>query len=245
VLLVGRTVIVKNSRWGKLLQMRREAALETPYFFFYGSLMERYKNFNRFLLRKVKTIQPAYCQGFLYQLPIGFPGLITLDGCQDLVVGELMTFSHPARIMRVLDLLENYYPDDSRRSVYLRRKLPVIAEGLDDSGNKVFIEHEAWVYTYPLEHLAPENKKQFFVSCGNWKLLSEQPPVKKSGFLRNLFKRLRERPQPQHVHIDPVLCLNEELYARWSASSACARFCKNPEQCRRNRRKRWDNFTLG
>ncbi len=108
--------------------MRRAAVAETPYFFVYGSLLQRYKNFNRFLRKKVKTIHPAYCQGFLYHLPIGFPGLITLPGCEDLVVGELMSFGNPVRIMRVLDRLEGYYPDDSRKSTYLREKLPVIVE---------------------------------------------------------------------------------------------------------------------
>jgi gamma-glutamylcyclotransferase (GGCT)/AIG2-like uncharacterized protein YtfP len=220
--------------------MRRAAVAETPYFFVYGSLLQRYKNFNRFLRKKVKTIQPAYCQGFLYHLPIGFPGLITLDGCQDLVVGELMSFGNPVKIMRALDQLEGYYPDDSRKSIYIRKKLPVIVE--IDAEKQEFAEREAWVYTYPLDHLTPEHQKEYFISCGNWKLLCEQPFIKNPGRVSTLFKKLRRIPDPEHIHIEPALCMDEEMHSHWSTSTACARFCKNPERCRENRRKMWKNF---
>lgn len=229
-----------NSRWGKLLEMRRAAVAETPYFFVYGSLLQRYKNFNRFLRRRVKTIQPAYCQGFLYHLPIGFPGLIALDDCQDLVVGELMSFVNPVKVMRALDQLEGYYPDDSRRSVYIRKKMTVIVEL--DAAKREFDEVEAWVYTYPHDHLAPEHQKEFFISCGNWKLLCEQPPVREPGRIRTVFNKLRRSPDLKHIHIEPVMCMDEEMHAHWSKSTACARFCKNPEWCRENRRKMRGNF---
>ncbi|MEA3348763.1 MAG: gamma-glutamylcyclotransferase family protein [Pseudomonadota bacterium] len=218
--------------------MRRAAAAETPYFFVYGSLLERYKNFNRFLHKKVKTIQPAYCQGFLYHLPIGFPGLVTLDGCQDLVVGEVMSFGNPVKIMRALDQLEGYYPDNSRKSTYLRKKLPIIVE--IDAEKQEFAEREAWVYTYPMDHLTPEHQKAYLISCGNWKLLCEQPRIKKPGRIKELFKKLRHTPEHLHVHIEPAM--SEEMHAHWSASTACARFCKNPERCRGNRRKMRGNF---
>ncbi len=216
--------------------MRRAAVAETPYFFVYGSLLRRYKNFNRFLRKKVKTIQPAYCQGFLYHLPIGFPGLITLDGCQDLVVGELMSFGNPVKIMRALDRLESYYPDDSRKSIYIRKKLPVIVE--IDAKKQEFAEREAWVYTYPLDHLTPEHQKEYFVSCGNWKLLCEQPLIKEPGRIKSVFNKLRRIPNPKQVHIVPGICMDDH----WATSTACARFCKHPERCRENRRKMWENF---
>jgi gamma-glutamylcyclotransferase (GGCT)/AIG2-like uncharacterized protein YtfP len=50
--------------------------------------MKRYRNFNRFLKRKTLSIRRAYCQGFLYHLPIAFPGLIPFEDCHDLVVGS-------------------------------------------------------------------------------------------------------------------------------------------------------------
>ncbi len=220
--------------------MRRAAVADTPYFFVYGSLLQRYKNFDRFLRKKVKTIEPAYCQGFLYHLPIGFPGLITLDGCHDLVVGELMSFGNPVKIMRALDRLEGYYPDDSQKSVYLRKKLPVIVE--IDVDKHEFEEREAWVYTYPFDHLTPEHQKEYFISCGNWKLLCEQPVIKEPGRIRTVFNKLRRIPKPEQVHIVPRLCMDEEMHALWATSTACSRFCKNPELCRENRRKARENF---
>ena len=216
--------------------MRRAAVAETPYFFVYGSLLERYKNFNRFLRKKVKTIEPAYCQGFLYHLPIGFPGLITLDDCQDLVVGELMSFGNPVKIMRALDQLEGYYPEDSRKSVYIRKKMPIIVE--IDADKQEYEERDAWVYTYPLDHLAPEHQKEYFISCGNWKLLCDQPIIKEPGRIRTVFNKLRRSPNPKQVHIVPGLCMDDH----WSDSTACAKFCKNPEWCRENRRKMRENF---
>ncbi|MEA1922775.1 MAG: gamma-glutamylcyclotransferase family protein [Pseudomonadota bacterium] len=220
--------------------MRRAAVAETPYFFVYGSLLQRYKNFNRFLRKKVKTVQPAYCQGFLYHLPIGFPGLVTLDGCQDLVVGELMSFTNPVKIMRALDQLEGYYPDDSRKSVYIRQKLPIIVEV--DAGKQEFEERQAWVYTYPMEHLTPEHQKEYLISCGNWKLLCQQPVLQNPGRIKSVFNKLRRIPDPKHIHIEPVMCMDEEMHTHWATSTACARFCKNPEWCRENRRKMRKNF---
>ena len=220
--------------------MRRAAVAETSYFFVYGSLMKRYKNFNRFLRKKVKNIQLAYCQGFLYHLPIGFPGLITLDDCQDLVVGELMSFGNPVKVMRALDQLEGYYPDNSRKSVYIRKKLPIIVEV--DAENQEFEERDAWVYTYPLEHMTPEHQKEYFISCGNWKLLCDQPIIKEPGKIRSVFNKLRSIPEPDHVHIEPSMCMDEDMHSQWSTSTACAKFCKNPGWCRENRRKMRQNF---
>ena len=220
--------------------MRRAAVAETPFFFVYGSLMQRYKNFNRFLRKKVQTIQPAYCQGFLYNLPIGFPGLVTLDGCQDLVVGELMSFTNPVKTMRALDQLEGYYPDDSRKSIYIRKKMSVIVEV--DAERQEFEEHKAWVYTYPVDHLTPEHQKEYFISCGNWKLLCDQPLIKEPGRIRSVFNKLRRLPNPEKVHIVPGMCMDQEMHSQWSTSTACAKFCKNPEWCRENRRKMRENF---
>jgi len=223
--------------------MRQAAVAETPWFFVYGSLMQRYGNFNRFLRRKIVNVRPAYCQGFLYHLPIGFPGLITFDDCQDMVVGELMSFRNPVKIMRALDQLEGYHPDNHLKSHYIRKKLPVIVE--TDPVKQEFSEVEAWVYTYPADHLSLEHQKEFFVSCGNWKLLCEQPLVKKRRRrIGKLFQKLKKLPDPEKIHIDPMFCMDEEMHARWANTTACSSFCKNPGQCRSNRRKMWESFKL-
>ncbi len=223
--------------------MRRAAVAETPWFFVYGSLMERYRNFNHFLRRKMVNARPAYCQGFLYHLPIGFPGLVTMDDCQDIVVGELMSFKNPVKIMRALDQLEGYHPDNHSKSLYIRKKLPVIVE--TDPVTQEFSEVEAWVYTYPADHLSPEHQKEFFISCGNWKLLCEQPLKKKRPRrIGKLFQKLKKLPDPEKIHIDPMFCMDEQMHAQWTTTTACSRFCENPGHCRANRRKMWESFKL-
>ncbi len=233
-------VLKRNGQRKALAEMRKAAVAETSYFFFYGSLMARYRNFNRFLKRKTLSIRTAYCQGFLYHLPIGFPGLIQFEDCQDLVAGELMTFKRPEKIMKVLDQLEGFYPDNPRKSVYTRIKLPVIVEKPNCPNE--FEEEEAWVYTYPWEHLTPEHQKEFFISCGNWKLFCEQPRTKKPRRIRSLFNRIRRSSNHQHVHIVPAFCMDEEKHELWRSSLACSHLCKNRNLCRANRRKRLDNL---
>jgi len=79
--------------------------------------------------------------------------------------------------MKVIDRLEGFYPDNRQKSAYIRVKLPVIVEKPDSPDD--LKEQDAWVYTYPWEHLSPEHQKEFFISCGNWKLFCEQPRSKK------------------------------------------------------------------
>lgn len=233
----------RNNRLKVLAEMRKAAVAESSCFFFYGSLMERYRNFNRFLKRKTLSVRPAYCHGFLYHLPIGFPGLVPLEGSQDLVVGELMTFKRPEKIMQVIDRLEGYYPDNPQKSIYIRTILAVIVEK-PGSPNE-FEEQNAWVYTYPWDHLSFKHQKEFFISCGSWKLFCEQPQIKKSRRISNLFTKMRHSPSRQHIHIEPAFCMDEESYKSWSSSIACSRFCKNRELCRAHRRKRIDNLQKG
>ncbi len=234
--------IIKNSNWRRLVALRRAALAETRYFFVYGSLLRRYRNFNRFLKHKVRSVEPAYCQGYLYHLPIGFPGLVEVEGCHDLVAGEVMTFKCPEKVMRALDRLEGFHPDDPERSLYQRRKLPVIV-GRVRNGKKVFEEVEAWVYVYPQDHLSPEHQKEFFISCGNWKMFSERPVARRRrSRLRKAFRKLRRRPRAERVHIEPALCMNRQRHAAWMETTACSRFCKHPELCRQQRRKMVENL---
>ncbi|MBW1645190.1 MAG: gamma-glutamylcyclotransferase [Deltaproteobacteria bacterium] len=235
-------MIARRENRNKLLkQMRLDAIRETPYFFVYGSLMERYSNFNRFLRRQVKSIQPAFCPGFLYHLPIGFPGLIAMENCQDLVAGELMSFRKPEKVLRALDQLENFYPDNPEKSIYQRRKLTVIAAA--DNGNGEFYEQSAWVYTYPLDHLTPEHQKEFFISCGNWKLFSENPVARQRPQLKNLLGKLKKLPRRARSRAAtlPPVCLEEEAPIVWASTSICSQYCQHHELCQNNRRKRREN----
>jgi len=243
-------IIARKARRRQRQQLRRlhqQALTETENFFVYGSLMQRFANFNRFLRHRVKSIRPAYCQGYLYHLPIGFPGLVALENCQNLVAGELMRFKNPLRIIRALDQLEGYYPDGRRKNVYVRRKLPVIVE--IDPEKSLVEECEAWVYCYPLDHLSPEHQKEFLINCGSWKMMQKtprRPGAKVRGGrarVKALFQRLRRHPEPERVEIEPAFCMDGETHRQWLKSTACARFCRNPELCRHYRRKMVANFT--
>ena len=160
--------------------LRASDIITCDHFFFYGSLMERFTNFNRYLKKRVCSIEIGYCQGYLYNLPLGFPGLIVPEEpCPTLVAGEIMRFHNPGRIMKVLDRLENYRSTNESKSTYLCRKMTLICESTTSLGQPRKIE--AWVYTYPERHLSYEHQREVRIECGQWKAfhgakLASPPP---------------------------------------------------------------------
>jgi len=215
--------------WKNAAEQRRTDCALTPYFFFYGSLMERYENFNRHIKKRVLTVEIAYCQGFLYHLPVGFPGLIIPDEpCEDLVAGEVMTFNDPGRVMKILDRLEDYYPSNPQRSVYVRRALPVIIE--TPGTPPVFRQINAWVYSYPADHLSPTHHRQVRIECGQWKAFAKRPRNSGPVDLLQLVKRQRFSGRGEHIAIEPAL-QKEPLILDNLGSLPCYHFCRNQHLC--------------
>ncbi|OHB25500.1 MAG: hypothetical protein A2X84_10060 [Desulfuromonadaceae bacterium GWC2_58_13] len=210
-------------------EQRRRDIQTCPYFFFYGSLMERYENFKRYIKKRVLLIEVAYCRGILYHLPVGFPGLIVPEqGGDELVVGEVMAVSEPEKVMQVLDRLEDYYPAHPRRSVYIRRLLPILVETPGDPPS--FRESQAWVYTYPADHLTLRHERQVRIECGQWKAFAKPPRGAQEVDLMALVKQQRYSTEGGRIAIEPSL-LREPRVLDKLGSLPCFQFCRNQHRC--------------
>ena len=214
------------TRFSRQRKLRTEAVKECDTFFFYGSLMERFSNFNHYLKKQVYSIEIGYCLGYLYNLPLGFPGLIVPEQPSSTVVaGEIMRFYNPERIMKVLDRLEGYRPHNEERSIYLRRKMTLFCDANTPLGQPRTVQ--AWVYTYPEDHLSYEHQKEVRIECGQWKAFNDSTPLPENA---QPFERLDYCREQKKVLIDPLL-LQQPGMQQTLQHHSCAKFCKNSAAC--------------
>ncbi|OEU76660.1 MAG: hypothetical protein BA864_11070 [Desulfuromonadales bacterium C00003093] len=216
-----------TAHWKRQETLRTIDIADCDTFFFYGSLMERFSNFNRYIRKRVRSVNIGYCRGYLYNLPLGFPGLIVPEvPCSTLVAGEIMCFDNPLKVMKLLDRLESYIPGNEKKSIYLRRKLPLICETADhpEQMHKV----DAWVYTYPQYHLSNEHHRELRIECGQWKAFSGQ--ARPDTELDLMFERLSFCDNRQKVIVDPLLH-EELLHHKLLSAHSCRRFCENRQHC--------------
>lgn len=234
-----------TNRWQQQNARRAADVADCANFFFYGSLMERFSNFNRFIKKRVTAIEIGYCRGYLYTLPLGFPGLIVPEGsCSTLVAGEIMRFDNPLKVMKLLDRLEDYIPGNEKKSVYLRRKMTLICENSAKTPSRDSVAAqttaephrmiEAWVYTYPAYHLSREHHREIRIECGQWKAFNgtTQP----DATLQTQFERLSFCDHLQQVIVDPLL-LEEPLFQRSAQFRSCFKACGNRHACGWNHRQ--------
>lgn len=216
-----------STRWQQRNELRRRDLEQCDTFFFYGSLMERFHNFDRYIKKKVTSIEIGYCRGYLFNLPLGFPGLIIPeDPCSTLVAGEIMQFRHPLKMMKLLDRLECYHPENEQRSVYLRRKMTLIKENPENPTQRTMVN--AWVYTYPEQHLSNEHHKEVRIECGQWKAFNRHTNPEQE--LKTMFDRLSYCDDTQQVIIDPLL-LNDPLFDTAKKLHSCHALCQNRQSC--------------
>ena len=216
-----------KSHWKRQNTLRASDIADCDNFFFYGSLMERFNNFNRYLKKRVNSIDIGYCRGYLYNLPVGFPGLIVPeDPCSTLVAGEIMRFDNPLKMMKLLDRLERYIPGNEKKSIYLRRKLPLIYESANNP--KQLQKIDAWVYTYPEYHLSHEHHHEIKIECGQWKAFNG--PTQPNTELDIMFERLKMSDNQQKVIIDPMLYADPVLHSR-PGVHPCHHLCENRHNC--------------
>lgn len=216
-----------TSRWQRRNALRQRDLEQCDTFFFYGSLMERFHNFDRFLKKRVTAIEIGYCRGYLFNLPVGFPGLIIPeDPCSTLVAGEIMHFDNPLKVMKLLDRLENYRPDNEHKSTYLRRKVSMISESSEHPEQRKIIE--AWVYTYPEHHLSYNHHREVRIECGQWKTFSR--PADPNSELNTMFERLSFCDDTQKVVVDSLL-LEDPLFDQAKQLHSCQALCPNRQSC--------------
>ena len=216
-----------TAHWKQQEASRATDIAECDTFFFYGSLMERFNNFNRYLKKRVRSIDIGYCRGYLYNLPVGFPGLIVPEvSCSTIVAGEIMRFDNPLKMIKLLDRLERYFPGNEKKSIYLRRKLPLI---LETSGQSRQLQKiDAWVYTYPEYHLSHEHHHEIRIDCGQWKAFSGS--TQSDNELDTMFQRLSVCDNQQKVIVDPMLYA-EQLLHNSPTVRPCYELCENRNNC--------------
>lgn len=177
----------------KIITSHREAAAlrdrdlaQSTLFFFYGSLMQHYANFNRRLKRSATRIDRAYTHGHLYAFPSGLPGFVHPDEpCSGLVAGQVMRFSNPGRILKMLDRFESYYPSKPGKSIYRRALKEVL---VFDEGTGGFVKEKAWIYHWGVHRLQGTR-----IECGHWEAYRSKPPRYRSS-PRDGYARLRYEP---------------------------------------------------
>jgi gamma-glutamylcyclotransferase (GGCT)/AIG2-like uncharacterized protein YtfP len=127
-------------------------------FFVYGTL--RHGEVNHFLLEgKTLSEQPAYADGLhLYSLG-WYPLVLPAVEGDSRVVGEVITIKPESyeHLVRLLDQLEEYFPDDPVRSDYLRVPYSVTLH----TGEPV----RAWIYLGKTRNLAGWHRR---IPDGDW-----------------------------------------------------------------------------
>lgn len=131
--------------------------------FVYGSLMENFFNYDKYLVGKVLKRQPAKVRGKLYHLVNkGYPAMIKGN---DVVYGELIEVADWENNVKDLDDLENYYGEGNPNNEYNRVLIEV--EVLEDNSKEV-----AFTYMYNCKE-EQELKNELYLPNGNWRLYKE------------------------------------------------------------------------
>jgi gamma-glutamylcyclotransferase (GGCT)/AIG2-like uncharacterized protein YtfP len=125
--------------------------------FVYGTLKPGYANYQAYCRDCTVAEQPAMVRGTLFDLPVGYPALIS---GKDWVKGHLLSFADDA-VLVGLDELEDYQGD---RPIYENLYQREWVEVFNDDGRS---QGWAWAYFMSLEKV--EKYGGVKVSTGVWK----------------------------------------------------------------------------
>lgn len=128
--------------------------------FVYGSLMNGFYNYEKYLDGRVINIEKSFVLGELYHLENkGYPGFIN-EG-NNKVYGETITYESED-IGYEIDSLEEYVKGDENNNMYNKEKLVVYTDaGYDSELLDVYVYNEG-------SHKNKENRK-VLVKSGNWR----------------------------------------------------------------------------
>lgn len=126
--------------------------------FVYGTLLEGFSNYERYVKPYRHEIIPATIRGSVYHLPQGYPGL--LDG-SDTVKGGVLLFSPDdyEAAMEGLDKLETYFGPGDPRNEYERIEAAAQLCGRDE-------RMTVYVYRYVDETYV--KSRGTYVKGGDW-----------------------------------------------------------------------------
>jgi len=125
--------------------------------FVYGTLKPGGHYWPQYCEGKVSEVIPARIQGELYDLKVGYPGVI-LRG-QDWIQGYLLSFNRTADF-RQLDVLEGYVPSaEPGQNEYNRLRVPCYSTNGESLGS---------VWTYEMSESAIQALGGTRIVAGNW-----------------------------------------------------------------------------
>jgi pyruvate carboxylase len=125
-----------------------EAKLPEPdveeYLFVYGTLRRDCGNdLHRLIARNSDYVGMATYQGQMYQVA-DYPGIIPSEDAKDQVVGELYLLSNTIKLLNVLDEYEEFDPESSEKSLFVREHVTVKLKDQD-------ITSYAYLYNKPID----------------------------------------------------------------------------------------------
>lgn len=128
--------------------------------FVYGSLMNGFYNYEKYLDGRVLNIEKSFVLGTLYHLENkGYPGFINEGNTK--VYGEIITYDDE-NISREIDNLEEYVHGDDENNMYNKERLVVYTEGAYDS-------ELLDVYVYNENSKKNKGNKKVLVESGDWR----------------------------------------------------------------------------
>jgi len=127
--------------------------------FVYGTLMQNFSNYKRYLKGRINRVMSGTTSGLLYHLPEGYPALIA--GNQP-IKGEIIE-PVDEKLLQILDRLEDY-AEGRNSNLYVREVRNILTE----DGEEV----ACWVYIYANERYAQENG--ILVPDGDWRKFMEK-----------------------------------------------------------------------
>lgn len=128
--------------------------------FVYGSLMNGFYNYEKYLDGRVVNIEKAFVLGTLYHIENkGYPGFIN-EGSRK-VYGEIITYDDE-NIASEIDYLEEYVDGDNENNMYNKERLVVYTEAAYDS-------ELLDVYIYNEKSHKNIGNKNVIVESGDWR----------------------------------------------------------------------------
>lgn len=131
----------------------------TAKIFVYGTLMENFRNYNKYHKGKVTSIETAYIYGKLYHLNVhNCPAII--DG-RDKVYGEVITFTDDNE-KTVLNAVDNFEKNFFDRDEIIYERKPADVYYLDD-------RRESLSFYKLINMNVLERENAEYIASGSWK----------------------------------------------------------------------------
>ncbi len=137
--------------------------------FVYGSLLDGFENYKRYVKPYPHERYPAKTVGRLYHLPdFGYPAFLRVEGEGEWVYGELLCFRPDIyeKAIAGLDELEEYYAPLDERNEYERNIVQIYRI---DTGEQV----DAYIYVASRRMEEVVSRIGVYVAGGDWRRFME------------------------------------------------------------------------